>query len=201
MGNYKKGFDLSYDIGSLKIRIYQPEKRKCELDYIIHWNGVHQFSDLHLFQDLLTNIQTIEEMNIFLNSFSKSKFISFSDKCVQTNISNRKDVIDYVNSLNLNDTLKLCLASIFFRCEIDNINYICPRLNGCVRHYIQILALFAYRFNIEHWKTEEISPFIKNGNLSQVISDSGYPYTAIGKKVGVHPFKDKFLELKRKGLI
>uniref|UniRef100_UPI0019199A34 hypothetical protein n=1 Tax=Aliarcobacter butzleri TaxID=28197 RepID=UPI0019199A34 len=84
---------------------------------------------------------------------------------------------------------------MIFRCDIDNINYQCPRLNGCIRHYIQILAIFAYKFDIEEWKLKEITPYIKDGNYPKIVSDSGYPYTEIGNKIGTKPFKDKYLEL------
>ncbi|RBQ25722.1 hypothetical protein, partial [Arcobacter sp. CECT 9188] len=151
-----EGFDYTFYIGKMgnllnhkfSIRLSQPETRKCEQDYIIHWNGTHKFSDIHLFQYLDKNITTIEEMEQFLVYFIKSPFITLNDECIKV-LNNRKvNIMCYVNQTNLNDTLKLCLASMIFRCDIDNINYQCPKLNGCIRHFIQILAVFAYKFNI-----------------------------------------------------
>ncbi|RBQ26013.1 hypothetical protein, partial [Arcobacter sp. CECT 9188] len=148
MPTFQAGFEEIYSLGSLTIKLSQPTDRKCEQDYVIHWNGIHKFSDIHLFQDLDKNITTIEEMKQFFAYFKDSPFITLNDECIKSNIKNRADVIDYVNRTSLNDTLKLCLASMIFRCDIDNINYQCPKLNGCIRHFIQILAVFAYKFNI-----------------------------------------------------
>ncbi|WP_201522841.1 hypothetical protein [Aliarcobacter butzleri] len=201
-----EGFDYTFYIGEMgnllnyeySIRLSQPEDRKCANDYIIHWNGTHKFSDIHLFQNLDRNINTIAEMKKFLAYFTESPFIELSHECIKVLNDDREvNIMCYINRTNLNDTLKLCLASMIFRCDIDNINYQCPRLNGCIRHYIQILAIFAYKFNIEEWKLKEITPYIKDGNYPEIVSDSGYSYTEIGKKIGTKTFKDKYLELKR----
>ncbi|WP_201523901.1 hypothetical protein, partial [Aliarcobacter butzleri] len=136
MPTFQAGFEETYSLGSLTIKLSQPTDRKCANDYIIHWNRTHKFSDIHLFQDLDRNINTIAEMKKFLAYFTESPFITLNKECIKSNIQNRSDVINYVNQTNLNDTLKLCLASMIFRCDIDNINYQCPRLNGCIRHYI-----------------------------------------------------------------
>ncbi|WP_258237653.1 hypothetical protein, partial [Arcobacter sp. CECT 9188] len=72
----------------------------------------------------------------------------------------------------------LCLASMIFRCDIDNINYQCPKLNGCIRHFIQILAVFAYKFNIDKWKIEKLNTSINKNNYVHVISNCGYPGNA-----------------------
>jgi len=172
MPSFPIGFNHNYTIGELSMTLAQPTQRKCQDDYIITWNGIHQFSDIHLFNDISQNINNIQAMNDFLGYFKNSPFIMMTQDCINVNITSQQDVIDYVNALPLNDTLKVCLASMIFRCDIDNINYPCPRYNGCVRHYVQILLVFGYQFNLINWKFSKLS----NCNVTnQIISNIGYP--------------------------
>lgn len=160
---------------------------KCPQDYLIHWNGNQQFNDYTLFLNLFNNIMCPQCAYNFIKHFYYAKpLIFFDTQCIITNIIDVEEVINLVNSSLLTDNLKLCLASMIFRCDIDNINYECPRLNGCVRHFIQVLMLFGYKFNILEWKMQKLNNYLLSKNIQQInnipklISDIGFPNNNYG---------------------
>jgi hypothetical protein len=193
MAKFKQGFKEQYLIdNTLNITLLQPENRKRENDYIIHWENGHQFTDKHLFELLLSNIENEQKAREFIDYFTNSEFITLNKKCINTNINPKKEVIDYVEELSLSSYLKLALASIIFRCDIDNINYNCPPYNGCIRHYIQILLLFGYKFDIAKWKLDKIKN-INEHNIAKIISDIGYPSNRY--KINNNDFKNLYIRL------
>lgn len=175
--------NTQYPIGTIYFITFS-KGYKCPQDYLIHWNGEQQFDDYALFSTLFNNVACPQCAYNFVKHFCyATQFISFDAQCVKTNIVNVGDVINFVNSSLLTDELKLCLASMIFRCDIDNINYECPRFNGCVRHFVQILMVFGYKFNISQWQIPIINNFIQQKIIQnpqyavdypQLISDIGY---------------------------
>lgn len=179
--------DKEYYIGKSYFITFSQGKKYASEDYLIHWNGKQQFDDYTLFSTLFDNIMCTQCAYDFIKHFFYSEpFISFDERCIKTNILDVGKVIDFVNRLSLTDELKLCLASMIFRCDIDNINYECPRLNGCVRHFIQVLMLFGYKFNILEWKMQKLNNYLLSKNIQQInnipklISDIGFPNNNYG---------------------
>lgn len=182
-----KKFDESkkYYIGQRHLEFRQGEKNIG--DYVIWWDGQTQFSDKELFSELY-NHATFECAKVLIKHFICCDAVSFNDNCVKTNINNVNDIIEFVNQTKLPYILKFCLASIIFRCDIDNINYNCPKYNGCVRHFMQILMLFGYKFNISKCKMDKL--FIKQfefDKIPEIISSIGYPNNE--RKISTNDFK------------
>ena len=88
----------------------------------------------------------------FITLFNNSPFIKIEETCINTTVTDKEKVVNYVNNTDLTDNLKLCLISMIFKCDIDNIAYGCPPFNGCIRHYIQVLMVFGYELDIKKWK-------------------------------------------------
>ena len=159
-----------YEIGNNYITISKGSKPNAN-DYILKWNGTMQFDDKMLFDLIYMNIDTEDKAQEFINNFIGSGFVTLEKQCIKTKIDNIEDVVSYVNSLYYNDNLKMCLASMLLRCDIDNINYYpCPPFNGCVRHFIQVVMVLGYKFNIINWKMEKL----KNAN-TEIIYNIGHP--------------------------
>ncbi|ETD22210.1 hypothetical protein [Helicobacter macacae] len=196
--NQKYQIDKQYPIGKSYFITFSQGSKPAFGDYLIHWNGIQQFDDYTLFSSLYNSIVCPQCAYYFVKHFCYAKhFISFDTQCVKTNISNVDDVINFVNNLLLTDELKLCLASMIFRCDIDNINYQCPRLNGCVRHFVQVLMLFGYKFNIAQWKMQKINDYLISNNIQiqqidvpKLISDIGFPKNNIG--IGTNDFREMY---------
>ena len=177
----KYQINTQYSIGTSYFITFSQGKKYALGDYLIHWGGNHQFNDYTLFSVLFNNIACPQYAYNFVKHFyCATQFVSFDEQCIKTNISNVDNVIKFVNNLLLTDELKLCLASIIFRCDIDNINYECPKLNGCVRHFIQILMVFGYKFNISQWQMPKLNNYSSSNNIQiadipKLISDIGFP--------------------------
>ena len=177
--------NMPYPIGNSYFMTFS-KGDKCPQDYLIHWNGEQQFGDCALFSILFINVACPQCAYDFVKHFFyAAQFISFDAQCVKTNIVDVGDVINFVNSSLLTDELKLCLASIILRCDIDNINYECPRLNGCVRHFVQILMVFGYKFNISQWQMPKLNNYLSlnnkpTTNIPKLIADIGYPGNGYG---------------------
>ena len=175
--------NMPYTIGTSHFITFS-KGYKCPQDYLIHWNGEQQFDDYALFSTLFNNVACPQCAYNFIKHFYYAQpLIFFDTQCIITNIIDVEEVINLVNSSLLTDNLKLCLASMIFRCDIDNINYECPRFNGCVRHFVQILMVFGYKFNISQWQMPIINNFIQQKIIQnpqyavdypQLISDIGY---------------------------
>lgn len=177
--------NIQYPIGNNYFLVFS-KGNKCPQDYLIYWNGNQQFYDNTLFSALFDNVVCPQCAYNFVKHFCyATQFISFDEQCIKTNIFNVDDVINFVNSLLLTDELKLCLASMIFRCDIDNINYECPRFNGCIRHFVQILMIFGYKFNISQWQMPKLNNYLRLNNISimdipALIADIGYPKNRYG---------------------
>ena len=180
---YKK-----YYIGKNNDYIAFSKGNRAEGDYKIFPNG-KQLVDLDLFRKLYNTDSIISKQCAinFVKHFYKSGFAIFNNtNRINININYIDDVVDYVNNTSLKDDLKLYLALIILRCDIDNNIYKNPNLNGCVRHFLQILMVFGYRFNIATWQMRIINNFVKliltknpqaNIDYPLLISDIGYPNT------------------------
>lgn len=188
-----------YFIGNYIIKFNQGKKKIN--DYLIHWinNGeTLQFSDLDFFLKLwqLDSNELKSIINAFLGFKNNKSFIILEDNCIKSVINDVIDVIDYVNSVKKSDIFGLFLASMIFRCDIDNINYDCPRLNGCVRHFIQILMLYGYKAGDTRLQMEKITPYInQNISIPKLISDIGYPNNQYG--VSTQDFADAYKKFKK----
>ena len=167
-------YSLAFDKGSL-----------ADDDYIILVNNA-AIKDLLLFQCLYSspNIMCYQCALNFIRHFCSSGFVSFNNpNRIDVCVNKVDDVINYVNQTLLPDELKLYLCIIIFRCDIDNNIYKSPNANGGVRHFVQILMLFGYKFNISQWQMPIIHNFIGEKNIQnsqyvadypQLISDIGY---------------------------
>lgn len=194
MCKYKKEYEYIV-CENIKLMFSQGEKRKD--DYIVKWKidnqqAYCQFSDKDLFGILQSEIKSKEEALKFINFFYNYKKINFNQECIDLTIENVQEIIDYVNKLSLNNKLKLCLACMFFRCDIDNINYPCIKYNGCIRHFMQILMLFGYKFDIAKFKCKKLN-INKKDNISNIISDIGYPKNKYN--IITTDFKNAYIEL------
>ena len=171
--------EQNYTVGNSHFMTFA-QGNKGKQDYIISWNGNMQFHDLDLFDKLHRNILCYKCAFNFIRHFICSGFIELEQNCIKSNIKNVQDIIHFVNHTLLPDDLKLCLASMIFRCDIDNINYECPRLNGCVRHFLQVLMIFGYKFNLSNWQMLKLNNRLQFDNaallnIPKLISDIGYP--------------------------
>jgi hypothetical protein len=178
--------------------------RDCQI-YWDTWSN--KVPDKKLFKCILDNIHTKNDALNFIDLFNKFEAISFREDRIYSNINihNSTDiqkVVDYVNKLGISDELKRCLASMILRCYVDNNAYKHP-LNGCIRHYIQVLLLLGYKFDIKSWKMDKLNKYItsniaqNNEKLSKLISDIGYPNNKYN--IETHDFKDKYRELFNSG--
>ncbi|EAL9771808.1 hypothetical protein D0772_02275, partial [Campylobacter lari] len=170
MCKYKKEYEY---IVCENIKLIFLLGKKEKNDYIVKWKidnqQYYQFSDKDLFDILQYEIKSKEEALKFINFFYNYEKINFNEECIELTIDNIQEILDYVSELPLNNKLKLCLACMFFRCDIDNINYPCTIYNGCIRHFMQIVMLFGYKFDIIEFKCEKLS--INNeDNISNIIS-------------------------------
>ncbi len=184
----------NYPIGSRYFMAFG-QGNKCERDYIIMWNGETQFSDISFFNLLNNNITCYRCAFNFVKHFINNPFVVLEKECVKTNIMDVQNVIDYINQTLLPNDLKLCLASMIFRCDIDNINYECPRLNGCVRHFLQVLMLFGYKFNLSNWQMPKLNLCIQANNtlldnIPNLVSHIGYPNNSY--KIYTDDFKSTY---------
>lgn len=166
-------------------------------DYIVKWKiddqQYNQFTDEKLFDMLQSEVKSKEEALKFINFFYNYEKINFNENRIELTIENVQEVLDYVKKLPLNNKLKLCLACMLYRCDIDNIDYPNIRCNGCIRHFVQIIMLFGYKFDIIEFKYEKLS--INNeDNISNVISRIGYPNNNYNIKT--LDFKNVYINLK-----
>lgn len=175
--------------------------RKKNNDYLVHWinNGeALQFSDLDFFSKLwdLDSNEFRDIINAFLGFKNNKSFIALEDNCIRSVINDVNDVINYVNNEKKTDIFRLFLASMIFRCDIDNINYDCPRLNGCVRHFVQVLMLYGYRVGDTRFQMKKINSYIKqNVFIPKLISDIGYSENQYG--VTTQDFAEAYKEFKK----
>ena len=191
----KYQINTPYHIGTSYVMTFN-KGHKCPQDYLIYWNGSQQFDDDMLFSALFNNIACSQcAYNFIKHFYCATQFITFNERCIKTNILNVGDVIGFVNNLLLADELKLCLASMIFRCDIDNINYECPRLNGCVRHFVQILMVFGYKFDISQWQMPKLNNYLSSNHMSienipKLISSIGFPRNKY--EINTNDFRDMY---------
>ena len=152
--------ECEYTVGkNIKLKFLAGKKEKK--DYVVQWSfdsgkSYKQFTDKDLFNKLVSKIQTKEEALKFIKYFCDYQNIDFDKECINLAIDNVQDVISYVQKSTLDDELRLCVACMLFRCDIDNINYPCTRYNGCIRHFVQVLMLFGYKFDIDEFKISKL---------------------------------------------
>lgn len=145
-------------------------------DYIIKWYGEHQFSDVELFKELLETYKTEEEAKELITLFKACPFIKI-DNCIKTEFTReiREKVYHYVNHQKIDSKKKFLLLTLFFRCDIDNLNYACPGLNGCIRHFMQIILLFGYHFKVAELMNLLPLPATPQEEIPELINKIGYP--------------------------
>lgn len=201
--------DKEYYIGKSYILTFDKGDR-VEGDYrILIGKNKTWLVDLDLFRKLYnTDSITSKQCAInFVKHFYESGFAIFDDtNRIKININCIDDVIDYVNNTSLEDDLKLYLAIVILRCDIDNNIYKSPNSNGCVRHFLQILMVFGYRFDILEWQIPIINDFIIQNpkvdiDYPLLISDIGYPNThprKVHKNLYVSPkdFMDMYIRIR-----
>jgi hypothetical protein len=158
-------------------------------DYLIYHNET-QIPDSTLFNWLFDEIASEEKAKKFLKAIRACPDICLKNEGVITNPSplNKDEIYKYVSGLNsLSPKLRELLFVAILRCDIDNICYPPPRLNGCIRLFIQILLLFAYKYNWSKYfvlSTDKIKT-----TIPQYVFDAGFP----NKKVTIT--KEKFKEI------
>lgn len=185
--------ECEYTVGkNIKLKFLAGKKEKK--DYVVQWSfdsgkSYKQFTDKDLFNKLVSKIQTKEEALKFIKYFCDYQNIDFDKECINLAIDNVQDVISYVQKSTLDDELRLCVACMLFRCDIDNINYPCTRYNGCIRHFVQVLMLFGYKFDIDEFKISKLC-IKKKDDIVSVISDIGYPNN--NYNITTKDFKDAY---------
>ena len=185
--------ECEYTVGkNIKLKFLAGKKEKK--DYVVQWSfdsgkSYKQFTDKDLFNKLVSKIQTKEEDLKFIKYFCDYQNIDFDKECINLAIDNVQDVISYVQKSTLDDELRLCVACMLFRCDIDNINYPCTRYNGCIRHFVQVLMLFGYKFDIDEFKISKLC-IKKKDDIVSVISDIGYPNN--NYNITTKDFKDAY---------
>lgn len=178
---------MEYMIGQNYILTFDKGDR-AKGDYIIFiGKNKDLLVDLDLFKSLYSspNILCYQCALNFIRHFYFSGFVSFDNpNRIGVCVNNVDEVINYVNQTLLPDELKLYLAIIILRCDIDNNIYKSQNSNGAVRHLVQVLMVFGYKFNISQWQMPTINFFVSQKNLQnthyiidypQLISDIGYP--------------------------
>ena len=193
-------------IGESKLKlIIKPGGKHGKKDCRLFWDtDENSFCDKVLFKCILDNINEKEGALKFIKLFKEFEYISFKNNKINNDIniydpSDIQKMVDYVNNSQINDELKRCLASMILRCYVDNNAYSRPYQNGCIRHYIQVLLLLGYKFNIEGWKMDKLNKYITpniaqdNERLSEVISEIGYPNNRYN--IGTNDFREKYKEL------
>lgn len=176
--------DKEYYIGKSYILTFKKGTRGVG-DYKI-FIANNPLYDLDLFKWLYfsSNIMCYQCALNFIRHFCSSGFVSFNNpNRISVCVNKVDDVIDYVNQTLLPDELKLYLCVIILRCDIDNNIYKSQNANGCIRHFVQILMVFGYKFNILQWQMPIINDFIQQEIIQnpqymtdypQLISDIGY---------------------------
>lgn len=164
-------------------------------DYLIFHNN-EQIPDLKLFQWLLQNAHSEKEAKLFILAFIDAKQIQLNADAVVTEPSplDKEDVYQYCTSQNqLSEILRELLFVSLLRCDIDNICYPPPKLNGCIRLLAQIIALFALKYG---WKEYTLVPHqsLKEDNYAQLIFDIGFPKNAY--QIGKEGFKKLYAKFK-----
>ena len=170
-----------YSFGTKYLTLSQGSKNQT--DYIIKWNGTQQFTDKDLF-DLFSNMfKNKEEAVEFIKNIKKVPHVSFTNNCIETNFTKekREQIYNYIDNIDKSEDYKLALFSVILRCDIDNNSYNCPRFNGCIRHFMQIILFLGYYFNIDEFKNI-YNKKLPVDNIAKTISDIGYP----GNKYGIN---------------
>jgi len=198
-------------IGNSKLKLFIKIGGKYgEKDCRLFWDAMKKdnaFEDKILFKCILNSIHKKEDALNFIKLFKEFEYISFNNNRINNyiNIYNPSDIqkiVDYVNNIQINDELKKCLASMILRCYVDNNAYPKPYQNGCIRHYIQVLLLLGYKFNIVSWKMNKLNNIITSDiaqnseKLSEVIFEIGHPKNKYGIITG--DFRKKYEELYNK---
>jgi len=109
----------------------------------------------------------------FIKSFILYKKIQLTSSRIETDCSplNIENAYKYCKQVDLPLELQEYLFIWILRCDIDNISYP-PPLNGCIRIFIQVFLLFAYKFK---WKDYYIGSHIPTTNLPDYIHTIGFP--------------------------
>lgn len=155
--------------------------KKAAADYLIFHNGV-QITDKDFFEMLYAASCTEEDARLLLRAFIEAKSIKLQADAVQTIPSPliADDVYAYcVSQSRLTTVLQELLFVALLRCDIDNICYPPPRLNGCIRLFVQMVTLFALKYN---WQGYSLIPLnqVKETNHAMVTFDIGFPDNKYG---------------------
>ena len=163
-----------------KFRLALNKGHKCAGDYVILWNNNEQFDDKRFFAGLLKVIANEQEAKRFIDLFCKLPHLALQD-CIITDFTpeKRSEIHAHIDRLDIDSSQKVLLFSMALRCDIDNLNYKCPHLNGAIRHFIQVLLLLGYHFNVEEYKAlADID--LQNKNLVDAINCIGFPNNSYG---------------------
>ncbi|MDD5431655.1 MAG: hypothetical protein PHO70_01535 [Candidatus Omnitrophica bacterium] len=157
-------FDKAYIFGKNKL-IFK-KGSKAENDYLI-WHNKVQITDLFLFNELFKRISLEQEAKDFLDLFCGYRNIKFNNDSIICNPSplDVDDLYKYCVGSKLNTEQQELLFVCILRCDIDNICYPPPKLNGCIRIFVQVLLLFTYKFKwimyyLEDKVAEDLDVFV-----------------------------------------
>lgn len=170
---------------------------KAKNDYIIKYSGITQFSDKLHFEKILSNFNSLEKFFKFIKAILDSKFLNFYPDYIASPMSGLKDKIrirelhQEIMELNFTDLQKMLIFSSILRIDIDNISYTPPRLNGGVRHFIQLILLGGLHFNHEYY-TSKLGFNLKYKNpLDKFVSDIGFPGNSY--RISTQNFKNYYV--------
>jgi len=130
---------------------------------------------------LLEQISSKEEAKSFLKLFSGYNKIELNYDSIICHPSpvDVDDLYSYCKEVKLKLEQQELLFICVLRCDIDNICYPPPRLNGCIRIFIQVLLLFAYKYE---WDTYYLKAKV-NTDLCDFINKIGFPKNPYGVDV------------------
>ena len=154
---------------------------KASNDYLIFLNKV-QISDELLFEALNLSIISEDDAKFFIEHYVEYSKIKLGDNYIKTYPSplDKNDLYDYCMKLNAKFDIQMLIFVSILRCDIDNICYPPPVLNGCVRFFVQILLLFAYKFKWEEYYIKDKKP---GANLPKFIFEIGFIPGKEGRKL------------------
>lgn len=159
---------------------------KTENDYIIKYSGITQFSDKLHFEKILSNFNSLESFLNFIQAILDSKFLNFYPTYIDSPMmglegtSKIDELHKEIMSLNFSDLQKMLIFSSILRIDIDNISYNPPKLNGGLRHFIQLVLLGGLYFSYKDYTSELGFNSKFEGTLTKFVSDIGFPKNSYG---------------------